>query len=63
MEEVGSRQLDEAGFRTEYLQIVDGYSLKPVSQPENHDYIVACLATWAGEVRLIDNLILKGSIK
>ena len=25
------------------------------------DFVVACVAAWAGEVRLIDNLVLKGA--
>ena len=42
---------------------VDGNTLKPIENPANHDYIVACVATWAGKVRLIDNLILKGELQ
>ncbi len=57
-----ARKLDSAGFRTEYVRIVDGLTLEPVILAERHEYIVACIATWAGEVRLIDNLILKGGL-
>lgn len=56
-------ELDKLGFQTEYLEIVDGNTLKPIENPANHDYIVACVATWAGKVRLIDNLILKGELQ
>ena len=46
-------------FRPEYFQIVDGRTLLPVVEPIEHDWIVACVASWVGEVRLIDNLELK----
>lgn len=47
-------------FRPEYFSIVDGRTLEKVAHVKDHDYIVACTAVWAGEVRLIDNMILKG---
>jgi pantoate--beta-alanine ligase len=56
-------ELDKLGLQTEYFEIVDGNTLKPIENPSNHDYIVACIATWAGKVRLIDNLILKGELQ
>ncbi|WP_421798311.1 pantoate--beta-alanine ligase [Haliscomenobacter sp.] len=46
-------------FRPEYFQIVDGRTLLPVIEPTEHKWIVACVASWVGEVRLIDNLELK----
>ncbi|GAB4255501.1 MAG: pantoate--beta-alanine ligase [Saprospiraceae bacterium] len=55
-----------AGFQPEYFSIVDGHSLQAVSDPQQHDYIVACTAAKLGKVRLIDNLILRrefGGIK
>jgi pantoate--beta-alanine ligase len=45
-------------FRPEYFQIVDGKTLQPITNPTEHDWIVACVASWVGEVRLIDNLAL-----
>jgi len=46
-------------FKPEYLDIVDGYSLQPVNDYEESPYVVACAAVWAGNIRLIDNIILK----
>ncbi|MBP7272353.1 MAG: pantoate--beta-alanine ligase [Saprospiraceae bacterium] len=46
-------------FRPEYVEIVDGNTLQPISSQNESMYIVACIATWAGDVRLIDNMILK----
>jgi len=46
-------------FRPEYFQLVDGETLLPVGNPRAHAWVVACVATWVGEVRLIDNMELK----
>jgi pantoate--beta-alanine ligase len=54
--------LAQPDFRPEYFSIVDGNTLQPVLQPHQHLLIVACTAVWAGNVRLIDNLILKGKL-
>lgn len=46
-----------AGLRPEYVEICDGHTLQPIEMAPDSDYIVALCAAWAGEVRLIDNLI------
>lgn len=51
--------LSGAGLKPEYFDIVDGNSLLPVDQYTGSNYIVACTAAWAGDVRLIDNMVLK----
>ena len=53
------QRLNLPEFRPEYFQIVDGQTLEPVVEPAEHEWIVACVASWVGEVRLIDNLGLK----
>ncbi|WP_373550908.1 pantoate--beta-alanine ligase [Haliscomenobacter sp.] len=53
------QRLSLPDFRPEYFQIVDGQTLLPVVDPAEHAWIVACVASWVGEVRLIDNLGLK----
>ncbi|MEL7124571.1 MAG: pantoate--beta-alanine ligase, partial [Bacteroidota bacterium] len=52
-------QLDLEGFRLEYIDIIDGITLLPIQAVEKHELVVVCIAIWAGEVRLIDNLIIK----
>ena len=61
------KKLSDAGFRPEYFDLVDGVSLLPIadngaiqSMKETGEggQIVACTAVFAGEVRLIDNLVL-----
>ncbi len=51
--------LSEAGLRPEYFEIVNGRTLLPLDNPLRADYVVACTAAWAGDVRLIDNLVLR----
>ncbi|HAG16353.1 MAG TPA: pantoate--beta-alanine ligase [Bacteroidales bacterium] len=46
-------------FKVEYIQIVDGDSLQPISSWNQTDYPVVCAAAFLGEVRLIDNLELE----
>ena len=48
-------------LRTEYFEIVDGNTLQPVSDWEDSDYIVGCIAVFCGEIRLIDNINYKRS--
>lgn len=51
--------ISSEGLRPEYFELVDATSLRPVQDPALHKSVVACTACWAGEVRLIDNLVLK----
>ena len=44
-------------FRPEYFTISDGKTLQQVSDFSEHEGVVACLACWVGEVRLIDNWV------
>ncbi len=46
-------------LQTEYVDIVDGNTLQPVSGWNASDYIVGCTAVFCGEVRLIDNIRYK----
>jgi pantoate--beta-alanine ligase len=55
-----TKMLSEAGLRPEYFELVDGLTLLPIERWGDRDFIVACAAAFAGEVRLIDNLVLKG---
>ncbi len=47
-------------FKPEYLEIVDGHTLQPIEKMDDTNYVVVCTAVWAGAIRLIDNVILKG---
>jgi pantoate--beta-alanine ligase len=52
-------QLAAAGFRPEYFEMVDGHTLLPVADLSEAGLIVACVAAWLGNVRLIDNVVIK----
>ncbi|TAJ13280.1 pantoate--beta-alanine ligase [Marinilabiliaceae bacterium JC017] len=47
------------GFEVEYFNIVNGDTLMPVQDWNECDYIVGCIAVFAGKIRLIDNVIYK----
>lgn len=51
--------LHQGDFKPEYFDIVDGTTLQPITELSPTDFAVACTAVWAGEVRLIDNMILQ----
>ncbi|MFN0213512.1 MAG: pantoate--beta-alanine ligase [Saprospiraceae bacterium] len=53
------QKLRAKGLRPEYFEIVDGGTLLNIDDADDHDFVVACLAAFAGEVRLIDNFVLK----
>lgn len=69
-EQVGNRPVKEVidvamtnlsipDFKPEYFDIINGETLLPIDTWENHESIVACTAVWAGEIRLIDNMVLR----
>lgn len=51
--------LDIPGFKPEYFTIINGHNLETIDNIIGVEEVVACTAVWAGEVRLIDNMILK----
>ncbi len=59
MAKMAMKTLTEAGFKPEYFDIVDGVTLQSIKQFSDSDFVVALTAAWAGEIRLIDNMILK----
>ena len=54
------QQMRDAGLQPEYFDLVDGTTLLPVTEHDGSSFVVACTAVFAGEVRLIDNLVLWG---
>ncbi|MFT4534675.1 MAG: pantoate--beta-alanine ligase [Saprospiraceae bacterium] len=46
-------------FKPEYFTIADARTLRSIKNCKDSDYVVACTAVWAGEVRLIDNMVLR----
>ena len=46
----------QSELETEYFDIVDGFTLQSIQNWEDTDYPIACIAVFAGGVRLIDNI-------
>lgn len=51
-------QLEEKGFKVDYVEIADAETL----QAPKNEKLVALIAAFLGEIRLIDNMILKRAI-
>lgn len=50
--------LEKAGFRVEYFEIVDATGLSSIDQYGGQQKLIALVAAYINEVRLIDNMIL-----
>lgn len=51
-----------AGLTLEYFELVDGYTLQPISSWDEATLIVGCIAAFCGDVRLIDNVKYKEKV-
>lgn len=49
----------DPNLKVEYFELVDADSLLPVQGWDHPNGIVGCIAVWAGNVRLIDNMMFK----
>jgi pantoate--beta-alanine ligase len=56
--ETAHHKLDAAGFKTDYVALGRVSNLQPVETWNGKDKIIALIAAYQGEVRLIDNLLL-----
>jgi len=59
IQEWAIQELSIEDFKPEYFDIVDGITLQPIDDFGKTNFAVACTAVWVGEVRLIDNMVLK----
>jgi pantoate--beta-alanine ligase len=46
-------------LQVEYFEIVDGSQLEPVKNWSEKGKIIGCVAVWAGQIRLIDNITFR----
>jgi pantoate--beta-alanine ligase len=46
----------DSSLRLEYFEIVDGKTLEKLERTDASKNVAVCIAAWAGEVRLIDNV-------
>ncbi len=58
LEQAAVKQLETAGFKVDYVSIVDRLSLQTLSPEQKPVHAVVCVAAYLGEVRLIDNMEL-----
>lgn len=56
------KMLQIPGMDPEYFEIVDGVSLQEISTFDEAEIVVACTAIRVGEIRLIDNMVLKSNL-
>ncbi|MCL2072681.1 MAG: pantoate--beta-alanine ligase [Marinilabiliaceae bacterium] len=49
-------------LRVEYFEIVNGNSLQTIEKWDETTFVVGCIAVWAGDVRIIDNVFYKNNI-
>ncbi|WP_462318355.1 pantoate--beta-alanine ligase [Marinilabilia sp.] len=49
----------DENLKLEYFEIVDGQTLQAVDSWSESNYIVGCIAVFAGDIRLIDNVVYK----
>ncbi|HKK78418.1 MAG TPA: pantoate--beta-alanine ligase [Phaeodactylibacter sp.] len=60
VEQKALRALEEAGLKPEYFTLADPVELSPIDHfPEKEEAVMAFVAAWAGEIRLIDNGLVK----
>lgn len=55
---ISKARLESKGFRVDYFEIADAGTLQTITGWEGNERIIACVAVFLGEVRLIDNMIL-----
>lgn len=51
-------KLNEKGFKTDYVGVADARTLQPVEEWDGQKPLVALVAAFLGQVRLIDNLVI-----
>ncbi|WP_127125583.1 pantoate--beta-alanine ligase [Pseudoflavitalea rhizosphaerae] len=54
----GTEKLQQAGFRVDYVEICDADTLEPVETWDGKTPLVALVAAFLGDIRLIDNMII-----
>jgi pantoate--beta-alanine ligase len=47
-------------FTMDYYEIVDGNTLQPITDWNESNFVVGCIAIYCGKIRLIDNIHYKG---
>jgi pantoate--beta-alanine ligase len=56
IESIALNKIRDAGLEPEYVSLVNANTLRPVTNEDQP--MVVCAAAWAGDVRLIDNVVI-----
>jgi len=56
--DTSTKQLNDAGFKPDYVALADAQNLQPVIDWNGTQKLVALVAAFLGEVRLIDNMVM-----
>ncbi len=59
LKHLASAKLTASGFNVDYFEVVNAQTLVPVQSFLDAPSIVACVAAYLGDIRLIDNILLK----
>jgi pantoate--beta-alanine ligase len=58
LKSTATEQLQQAGFKVDYVEIAHAETLEPIEEWDGKTPLVALVAAFLGDIRLIDNLIL-----
>ncbi len=58
LKSAATEQLEQAGFKVDYVEIAHAETLEPMEEWDGKTPLVALVAAFLGDIRLIDNLIL-----
>lgn len=53
------KKFEKTSFELEYFDIVDVFTLSPINDISQSEYVAACIAVSIEKIRLIDNIIIK----
>lgn len=56
------KAFENSEYKLEYFEFLDTHTLSIVNRKTDSDHIVAVIAAWAGDVRLIDNMLMTGKL-
>lgn len=59
LKQAAQEKIEAAGLKLDYFEIADARTLLSIDTADQSDEIVACVAAYLKDVRLIDNMILK----
>ncbi|MEO6540504.1 MAG: pantoate--beta-alanine ligase, partial [Ferruginibacter sp.] len=59
LKQKAAQHLTDAGFKVDYVEIANAENLEIINDWDGHTKLVAIVAAFLGDVRLIDNMLLE----